>query len=285
MDAFLEFLANGLFLGGIIALLSLPLSVVWVTTDVIDVATGGYAVAAAVVATAIGLPLGAIAGVGTAVVLGAIMGTIFLGFHSLRTTKDAMLIVLSSFAVMIAVEAAVLTVFGTDSKFLPRIAGTWQVGHAVLPYQGAFNLAIAILVMAGLAAMLRWSTLGLSMRASAISPTAASLVGVAVRRTQFFAFVLGAGISGLAGLLAVMTIGVTYFSAFPFTLLAFSGAVLLGRRGPIYAFVGGLLLGVVDAVSQAYLPSGWAAGVPSLLIIVVLASGRLPATAFGGARP
>ena len=86
-------------------------------------------------------------------------------------------------------------------------------------------------------------------------------------------------------MLAVLAIGMTYASTFIFTTVAFSGTVLLGRAGPLPAFWGAMLLGIVTAVSDAYLPNGWAAGVPSLLIILVLASGRMPATAFTGARP
>ena len=123
------------------------------------------------------------------------------------------------------------------------------------------------------------------MRASAISDRAAMLVGVAVRRTQFLTFVFCAGIAGIAGVLAVLAIGMTYASTFIFTTVAFSGTVLLGRAGPLPAFWGAMLLGIVTAVGDAYLPNGWAAGVPSLLIILVLASGRMPATAFTGARP
>ncbi len=178
-----------------------------------------------------------------------------------------------------------LTTVGTDSKFLDSINGTVELGGAYLPYQGMFNLAASIIIMAGLFAVLKWSPLGLRMRASAVSAKAAALVGIPVRRTQFLTFVVCAAMSGIAGVLAVMSIGVTFASTFVLTTVAFSGAVLLGRAGPLPAFAGGLLLGVVTAFSDAYLPSGWSQGVPSLLIILVLATGRLPATAFTGARP
>ncbi len=123
------------------------------------------------------------------------------------------------------------------------------------------------------------------MRACAISPRAASLVGIPVRRTQFTTFAMCAAMVGVGGILAAMTIGMTYASAFTFTLMAFSGTVVLGRKGPVAAFFGGLLVGLAQTISQYWLPSGWAAGVPALLIILILASGRLPATSFSGARP
>lgn len=280
-----EFAANGLFLGAIYALLAVPMSVVWVTTDVIDVSTGGYAVVAGVVAVAIGFPAGPIFGIAAAILLGMVAGGIFVSFHALRVRMDPILVVLATFALMLAIESAVLTTSGTDSKFLDPISGFVSIGNAILPYQGIFNLTTSIVLMAVLVALLKWSPLGLRMRASAVSDRAAALVGIPVRKTQFLTFVVCAGMSGIAGVLAVMSIGITFASSFILTTVAFSGAVLLGRAGPLPAFVGGLLLGVVTAFSDAYLPSGWSAGVPSLLIILILASGRMPATAFTGVRP
>jgi branched-chain amino acid transport system permease protein len=281
----LEFLANGIALGAIYALLAVPMSVVWVTTDVIDVSTGGYAVVAGMVAALVGLPWGPVIGIAAALALGALAGCVFLGFHALRKQRDAMLIVLATFALMLAIESGVLTWFGTDNRFLDPIPGSLTLSGAVVTHQSLFNLAVSVVAMGALAALLKLSPLGLQMRASAISDRAAMLVGVAVRRTQFLTFVFCAGMAGIAGVLAVLAIGMTYASTFIFTTIAFSGTVLLGRAGPLPAFWGAMLLGVVTSVSDAYLPNGWAAGVPSLLIILVLASGRMPAAAFTGARP
>lgn len=285
MIQLLEFLANGIALGAIYALLAVPMSVVWVTTDVIDVSTGGYAVVAGMIAVIVGMPFGPIAGILGALALGAVAGGIFLCFHKLRRQRDTMLIVLATFALMLAIESGVLSTLGTDNRFLEPLPGTFMLSGAVVTYQAIFNLGVSIVVMLILAALLKFSKLGLQMRASAISDRAAMLVGVAVRRTQFLTFVFCAGITGIAGVLAALAIGITYASTFIFTTVAFSGTVLLGKAGPLPAFWGSMLLGVVTAVSDAYLPNGWAAGVPSLLIILVLASGRLPATAFTGARP
>ncbi len=281
----LEFLANGIALGAIYALLAVPMSVVWVTTDVIDVSTGGYAVVAGMTAAVVGMPFGPFVGVGVALALGVITGMVFLGFHAIRKQRDAMLIVLATFAFMLAIESGVLALLGTDNRFLDPLRGSLHVSGAVVTYQSLFNLAISVIVMLALGALLKLTPLGLQMRASAVSDRAAMLVGVAVRRTQFLTFVFCAGIAGIAGVLAVLAIGMTYASTFIFTTVAFSGTVLLGRAGPLPAFWGAMLLGIVTAMSDAYLPNGWAAGVPSLLIILVLASGRMPATAFTGARP
>lgn len=281
----LEILFNGIFLGAIYALFAVPMSVIWVTTDVIDVSIGAYAVIAGVVVAAFGLPWGPVLGLAAAMLLGCITGTVFLGFHALRTMKDAMPIVLATFAFMLLVESAILVVVGTDNQFLDRIGGSLPMGEAVISVQGMFNLALSVVLMLALSAVLKWSPSGLRMRACAISSKGAALVGIPVKRTQFLTFVLCAGIAGVGGILAAMSIGMTYASAFSFTTIAFSSAVVLGKRGPVPAFFGGLFVGLAESISQTYLPSGWAHAVPAALIILILASGRLPSAAFSGARP
>ena len=240
---------------------------------------------AGVVVAAVGLPWGPVAGIGAAAVLGAITGSVFVGFHWMRTMKDAMPIVLATFAFMLLVESALLVVVGTDSQFSDRIPGHLAVGEAVLGFQGFFDLFVSIVLMLGLSAGLKWLPIGLRMRACAISPKGASLVGIPVRRTQFATFVMCAAVAGVGGVLAAMALGMTYASAFSFTMIAFSSAVVLGRRGPTAAFLGGLFVGVAESVSQTYLPEGWAHAVPAALIILILATGRLPSAAFSGARP
>lgn len=282
---YLEIFANGLFLGAIYALFAVPMSVIWVTTDVIDVSVGAYAVVAGVVTAAFGLPYGGLLGVTAAMALGVVTGTIFLGFHALRTMKDAMPIVLATFAFMLLVESAVLVVVGTDNQFVDRISGSWFLGESVIGFQGLFNLALSVVLMLALTAALKWSPAGLRMKACAISAKNASLAGIPVKRTQFLTFVLCAGIAGVGGVLASMSIGMTYASAFTFTTIAFSSAVVLGRRGPLPAFLGGLLIGLAESFSQTFLPNGWAPAIPAVLIIAILASGRLPSAAFSGARP
>src|SRR5689334_24043161 len=122
------------------------MSVIWVTTDVIDVSVGAYAVVAGVVTAAFGLPYGGLLGVTAAMVLGVVTGTLFLGFHALRIMKDAMQIVLTTFAFMLLVESAVLVIVGTDNQFVDRISGSWLLGESVIGFQGLFNLALSVVL-------------------------------------------------------------------------------------------------------------------------------------------
>jgi branched-chain amino acid transport system permease protein len=283
--AFAEFALNGVFLGAVFGLLAFAMALVWLTTDVIDIATGGYAVTAGLVAHFIGGPAGLVTGLAAAVALSAVTGGIFLLFRSIGGARDTIIMVLCTIALSFAIESALQTVFGTDARFVRAVSGAADVAGVFLSHQGLTNITLALVVVAVVLATLKWSPAGLLMRASAISAKAASLAGIPVRRVQFLTFLLSGAIAGGAGLLAAMTSGVSYNSAFPLSLVAFSGTVLLVRQGMAVAFGGGLVLGIATALGQAYLPTGWDAATAPLLIILVLCSGLFPTSAFHGARP
>ena len=285
MIEFVQFGLNGVFLGAIYGLLAMALALTWTTTDVVDVSVGAYAMTAGIVAAAVGFPLGLLVGVGAAVALGCIGGLIFLSFQLVKGGRDQILLVLGSFGLLLVIESAVLTYFGTAGRFLPRIGGRIEIGAVSISVQNLINFAASLVVLGCLLFLLKRTMLGLSMRACAISEDASKLAGIAVRKNQYWAFVLGAGIAGIAGTLAVLTIGLSYSSAFTLTIAGFGGAVVLGLRGPATAFAGGMLIGVAETLSQGFLPSGWAPAIPSLIIVAVLATGKLQGTSFATARP
>jgi branched-chain amino acid transport system permease protein len=283
--AFVEFGLNGIFLGAVFGLLALAIAVVWMTTDVVDIATGSYAAAAGMVAVLAGPPWGALLGILAATALSGTMGVIFLIFRRLGATRDTILIVLCTIAYSFVIESALQSMFGTDNRFFPSVPGALDVAGVFLTLQGVFAVLVAVVLFTGLLATLRWSPAGLLMRASAISAKSASLTGIPVRRVQFVVFLLGGAIAGVAGVLASMSIGVSYSSGFALSIIAFSGAVVLGRVTVSLAFTGGLLIGLAIALGQAYLPQGWDAATAPILIVAVLCSGLVSRDIFHGARP
>lgn len=280
----LEFAANGLALGAIYALVSMAITVIWATSDVLDISSGAQATFAGVVAAAVGMPWGPVAGVAAGMFTGAAIAGVFQMFH-LRVLKDPVPIILSTFAILIIIESAILTVVGPEGVKLTAVVGVVEVGGAIILISSLVAIGCATASLVVVALLLRFTPIGLNMRASAISEKSARLVGIAVRQTQTFAFVLGGVLVGIAGVVAAMLVGLSYSSPFSLTLAGLGGALLFGRKTPQAAFLGGMLIGLAETLGQAYLPSGWSAGTSSLVILLVLATSRNAAIAFSGARP
>jgi branched-chain amino acid transport system permease protein len=144
--------------------------------------------------------------------------------------------------------------------------GTLQIN-----YLDIFIIVVAVGLMYGLARFIRLTRLGKAMRATAQDPEAAALMGVNIDRTISFTFLIGGALAGAAGVFYSLYIGqVWFFSGFELGLIAFTAAVL-GGIGNIYgAVLGGFVIGLVQSLAIAYIPSGVAWSDATVFAILVL---------------
>lgn len=283
--SFLNFLIAGLLLGGIYGLFALPLALVWKSTGILDFAVGAYVVAAGVAAAMVGWPWAIPTAVAVGVALSLVTALLYQLFQATQRASDHMSMSMGTFGLAIAITAGVVTWLGTDAHFLRTSLPSMRLGDIVipLPYVVALGVALALLVATML--VLYRTPIGLELRASASSPAHAELAGIRVRRIQFWVFLAGGLMAGVAGLMVAMTAGLSYASSTPFSIVALSGAVLLGLRGPGTAFVGGLVLGVAESLSFAYFNQFVSTALPSILILVVLVVVGLDRRAAALGRP
>ncbi|HEY4198945.1 MAG TPA: branched-chain amino acid ABC transporter permease [Devosiaceae bacterium] len=283
MFQLIEFAIRGVLLGVIYGVVALPIALLFVTTDSVDMAVGGYAVLAAATVITVGGPLGIALAVLVGVLASAVTGVVALTINK-PGAGDPMTGVLASYGLATFLESFVLTSHGPDPMFNQSFEVWWNVGGMRIDPQMAINVAVALLSLAALAFLLFRTSYGRSMRASAVNPLGATLAGVPVWRVWFSTYLLGGALAATAGILIVKTTGIAYDNGLPLTLSSFAAAVLFGLQGPSRAFFGGLVMGVIEALSSAYLPGAWGSGVPLLFIFVVLASGRASKQSLVGAR-
>lgn len=268
----IEFLVQGLGIGVLYGLIALPLSLIFVTTDSIDIAVGGYAVAAGMIATSLGGVVGGLVGLAVAVVLGTVMGLIYQALRR-RGTREHITPTLASLGLVTAIASFVLFTFGPNPSFRSLFGQSWQVGEVRISPQSVVNMVVvgALLVVSLL--VIYRTSVGRTMRACAVNAKDATLVGIPVGRIQVGVFAVAGLLSGIAGLLAVTTRGLSFDYSLPLGLLGFGALIIFGMRGPSTAVAGGLVLGMVEGLSAGYLPGEYSLIVPQAFILIVLASG------------
>jgi branched-subunit amino acid ABC-type transport system permease component len=279
----IEFTVRGLLLGVTYGLVALPIAILFATTDSVDMAVGGYAVLAAAVTLLLPGPLGILAAIASALLASAVTGLIALKINK-PGAGDPMTGVLASYGLATFLESFVLTGRGPDPMINQSFAVWWDIGGLRIDPQFGINVIVALLCLAGLSYLLFRTPYGRSMRASAMNPFGATLAGVAVWRVWFSTYLLGGCLAALAGILIVKSTGITYNTGLPLTLSSFAAAVLFGLEGPSRAFLGGLVMGLIEAFSNGYLQGAWGSSVPLIFIFVVLASGRASKQSLVGAR-
>lgn len=282
-----EFLIRGALLGATYSLLAFPVSLLFVTTDSVDLAVGAYAVLAATVCMAVAAPLGivpAIAlGIGSAVVASLVVGALSMTIN--RGGKpDPLVVVLTTFGFATFLESLVLTLYGKDPMVRQPFNHFWQLGEIRVSPQAAINVATGLTLLAVLYVWLYRTSFGRDMRACAANADAAALAGIPVRRISLATYMVGGLLAGIAGVLILHTTGTSYSAGLGLTISGFGAAVLFGLHSPLRGFAGGVVIGMVQALSAAYLPEGLGTAVPLLFILTVLASGRANFAHVAGGR-
>jgi branched-chain amino acid transport system permease protein len=159
--------------------------------------------------------------------------------------------------------------FGPSPRILrPPIAGlgTKVLGVYVSPTQW-LSLGVVVVVGVGLAAFLRRTDFGLGVLAAAEDPTAVRLVGVRLSRVSAFVWGTSAVLSAVAALLIEPTVGVIAPGALAGLFASGLAAALVGGLTSLSgAFVGGLVVGVAEAMVGHYVVSSSVPGIPSLIV-------------------
>jgi branched-chain amino acid transport system permease protein len=180
----------------------------------------------------------------------------------------------------------ILLMVGADSKNYPNPLPSirYQIGGAVLDIRVVLIWIVAILLMGGLYFFVQRSRLGKAMRATAQDPEAARMMGVEVDKVIIMAFFLGSALAGAGGMIFGLYYNFTSFIiGFTAGLRAFTAAVLGGIGNVPGAMVGGVLIGLIEAMSGQFIATAWTDVIIFSILVLVLVF--KPAGLFGRVAP
>ncbi|MEW5709710.1 MAG: branched-chain amino acid ABC transporter permease [Pseudomonadota bacterium] len=273
MDVFLQQLVNGLILGSIYAIVALGYTMVYGIIGLINFAHGDIVMVGALVAwtvctalagTAVPAPLILLAAAGAAMVVCMTLGVSIerVAYRPLRRApRLAPLITAIGMSILLQYSAALI--WSKQYLALPAILQptTYTVAGAAVTDLQAFIFLLACALMAALAWFIKRTRIGKAMRATEQNREVAGLMGIDVNRIIAFTFLVGSGLAAIAGLMVILYYGIGhYFMGFMLGLKAFTAAVLGGIGKVNGAMLGGMLLGVVEALASGYigdLTGGW----------------------------
>jgi branched-chain amino acid transport system permease protein len=130
-----------------------------------------------------------------------------------------------------------------------------EVGTVTISRLNLGILGMALLIMVALFLLFNYTKLGLAMRATAQNPTASRLVGINTSRMLALGWALSAAVGAIAGMLTAASLTLSIDMMFAILIFAFAGAVLGGLDSPGGAILGGLSVGVIQALAGNYISS------------------------------
>jgi branched-chain amino acid transport system permease protein len=272
---FAQDLLLGILLGGVYALVASGLTLIFGVMRVINLAHGAFLIVSAFLTYTLWhlLHLDPLLGIliTTPVVfcLGWITYKVFV--QPIRTAPMSSTVLLT-FGLAMVLEAVMGTVWGnTSTAIRPSYADeSFTIGGLFLPKSQVYGGVVAVLVLLVLGFVLSKTWLGRAIRAAAITPAGAELVGIRVASVAALVFALGIAAAGAGGSI----VGVMY----PFVpgshyqwIARLLAIVVLGGMGSLNgAVLGAVMFGVVETLAAGYVSPAWATAVPFLIVFVVL---------------
>lgn len=270
MDIFLQQILNGLVLGSIYALIALGYTMVYGVLGIINFAHGEVLMFGALIALVViknllaffpTIPLWLILVVALLV---AMSGCAVLSFYiekiAYRPLRNAPRLVplISAIGMSILLQTIAMIIWGRIPLNFPQLLPEQSLAifgtGALVTVKELMIMLTALIVMVALLFLVKKTRFGRAIRATAENPQVAGLMGVNTTRVISYTFILGGALAALAGVMIASNYGSAHFyMGFMPGLKAFTAAVLGGIGNIPGAMLGGLLLGLIEALGAGYI--------------------------------
>lgn len=274
MSELLQFLFSGLTVGAVYALVALGFTIIYNASDVVNFAQGEFVMLGGMLTVfgyAAGLPLPLAALI--AVLVTAAVG-VALNKLAIQPARGAPVvsIIIITIGASIFLRGAAQVLFGKQIHRFPSFSGDapFRIGGATILPQSLWVMAGGIAVFIALYLFFTKTLTGKAVLATSNNRLAAQLVGINTNWVMTLSFALSAGIGALAGVLITPITNTSYDVGIALALKGFAAAMLGGMGNPKGALAGGILLGIIEALTAGYLSSQYKDAAAFIVILAVL---------------
>ena len=259
---FLQQLVNGLTLGSTYSLLALGFTLVLGLLKMLNIAYGDVFMFGAFLGLSfamLGMPLYLaliLAMVGAGIV------TIIIERLCFRPLRKAhfLMPLLSTIAFGIVLQNVATQIWGSEPSRYPQTTeiAQFQLGPVLVSSIDIIILATSILLMLGIDQFVKRTSFGRAMRATSEKPQTASLLGVNINWVIVFTFFVSGALAGVAGVLtALVYLQITPFIGIRQGLIGMVAMVIGGVGNLRGAMIGGLMIGIIEIMNDAYFTAGY----------------------------
>ncbi len=255
-------LVIGLGLGCIYGFVAMGFALIYRTTGVMNFAQGAFVMLGGMGAGYAGqewglpLPLAALVGVSFAVLAGLLLVTGVVLPLWRRGASD-FITMLGTLLFLVAAENVVLNLMGSNPRPVPRVepAFRWEVFGVRIDSQAIWIVVSALVISVALGLFISRSATGRAMRAVATDQTVARSLGIRPERVAIVVFLVAALIGGIAGVLVAPLQFAAWNAAHVYNIKGFIAAVIGGVLDVRTAFLGGVLVGLLQSLIITYFSS------------------------------
>lgn len=270
MELFLQQVAAGVATGAIYASLALALVMIFQSTNHINFAQGEMALLSTYFAwtllqEGVPYPLAFAVTVAVSFAFGfALERLVIRHFHN----APVVALVVVFIALFLAFNALAAWIWGYETRMFDSPVRSLSTGSAIIGAHSLFIILVTGLMMALVFLFFRFTTLGLAMRAAALNPVSASLVGIRVGRVLAIGWGLAGALGAVSGMMVAPIVFLDPNMMLGVLLYSFAAAMLGGLNNPFGAVIGGVLFGVLENIAGTYV-IGHELKLPFALVVVI----------------
>ncbi len=278
MSSFLSYLISGISLGSVYAIIALGYTMVYGIAKMLNFAHGDIIMVGAYIAFIVStnMELSPIVAILAAVVGCTILGVLIerIAYKPLRGASS-LSVLITAIGVSYFLQNSALLMFGADSKTFTSLVNIPSVtimnGEVIISGVTIVSIVASIIVILLLTVFINKTKTGQAMLAVSEDTGAATLMGIDVNKTIAITFAIGSALAGVAGVLLCSTYPVlsSQTGAMP-GIKAFTAAVFGGIGSIPGAMIGGMVMGVVENLSKAYISSQLSDAIVFALLIIIL---------------
>ncbi len=274
--SFVSYFVSGISLGSIYALIALGYTMVYGIAKMLNFAhgdvimIGGYVAFTAMTTMQFPVPISIIISILACIILGIVIEKI--AYKPLRNASP-LAILITAIGVSYLLQNVALLIFGSAAKSFTSVVPKFSVslGGVAITGETLVTIAATIIIVVALSLFINNTKSGRAMLAVSEDRGAAQLMGINVNSTISLTFAIGSGLAAVASVLLCST----YPQISPYTgampgIKAFTAAVFGGIGSIPGAMIGGVVLGVIESLSKAYISSELSDAIVFGVLIIVL---------------
>ena len=275
MEQFAQQVVTGISIGSIYAIVALAIVLIYRSTAVVNFAQGEIAMFTTFISWSFLLRMdfwpALLLTTLVAFFIGGMLEVVVMRPVERAPHLNSIVVTLGLLAIF---NSLALWRYGSLPKPFPRpevfTGAPLEIGTVTISRLNIGILAMALLIMVVLFLLFNYTKVGLAMRATAQNPIASRLVGINVSRMLALGWALAAAVGAIAGMLTAASLSLSVDMMFAILLFAFAGAVLGGLDSPGGAIIGGLGVGVLQALAGTYISSQVDVMAAFVIIVAVL---------------
>ena len=276
---FLSSLINGVSLGSVYAIIALGYTMVYGIAKMLNFAHGDIIMVGAYITFIVmnGMGMSVWLAIGLSIIVCTVLGVLIerLAYRPLRKAASPLAVLITAIGVSYLLQNLALLIFGPNTKQFTSVVNIPSLklfdGKIIVSGETLINIVLCIIIMICPTLFVNRTKAGQAMLAVSEDKGAAQLMGINVNGTIALTFAIGSGLAAIAGVLMCSA----YPTLTPYTgsmpgIKAFVAAVLGGIGSIPGAFIGGILLGVIEILGKTYISTQLGDAIVFSMLIIVL---------------